>query len=161
MIKEEPQSTEENKENTQENQGNSGENKENEGGEDEGQQGGQGQGEQGGEGEQKPEAGDEYTAAINTYGASISSFATAAGVQVDSDLSSGANNAEKLTACLQAQLKYEECLSDTWFSKINTAVWDGSCIVQVGTGNPAKDNFNSGTFKWNSTAKIYKVEETA
>ena len=153
MIKEEPQSTEENKENNQENQGNSGENKENEGGE--------GEGQQGGEGDQKPEAGDEYTATINTFGASISSFANAAGVQVDTDLSSGASNAEKLTACLQAQLKYEECLSGAWFSKINTALWDGSCIVQVGTGNPAKDNFNPGTFKWNSTAKIYKVEVTA
>lgn len=155
LIKEEPQQQEDNKENNQENQGNSGENDKTDGGEGEGQQGGEG------EGEQKPNAGDEYVATISTYGSSISSFATSGGVQVDTDLSSGANNAAKLTACLQAQVKYEECLSGTWFSKINTAIWDNACIVQVGTGNPAKDNFNSGTFTWNSTAKIYKVEITA
>ena len=155
LIKEEPQSEQHEEENTekeQENQENLEENKENPEGE-----GGEGDGGN----QQQPEVENEYVATISTSGSAISDFATSPGVQVDTDLSSGANNGTKLTNCLKAQLEHEECLSSTWFSKINTAEWDDECIVQIGTGNPAKDNFNVGTFRWNSTAKIYKVEITA
>ena len=158
LIKEEPQSEEqqeEQKENNQENQENPEENPENSG-----ENGGQGQGQQGGN-EQTPDIPNEYVATISTSGTAISGYATSAGVQADTDLSSGANNAANLTNCLKAQLQHEECLTSTWFQKINSAEWDSECIIQIGTGNPAKDNFNSGTFRWNSNAKIYKVEITA
>ena len=152
LIKEEPQQEqkeEENHENSQENPQENEESNNHEGGE------------QGGN-EQKPETNeDEYTATISTYGSDISGFATKAGVQVDSELSSGANNANNLTKCLKAQLGHEECLTSAWYEKINTAEWDSKCIVQIGTGNPTKDNFNPGTFKWTSSAKIYRVEITA
>ena len=148
----EPQAEQKQEENSQNSQENHEENQNNN----------QPEGEEQGGNEQQPETPEgEYTATISTYGSEISSFATNAGVQVDTDLSSGANNAQKLTNCLKAQLKYEECLTSTWFQKINTAEWDSKCIVQIGTGNYAKDSFNPGTFTWNSTAKIYKVEVTA
>ncbi len=143
------QKQEENNQNSQENQGENGNNEKPEGGEEGGN-------------EQQPETHEnEYTATISTYGSEISDFATSAGVQVDTDLSSGAGNATKLTNCLKAQLEHAECLTSTWFEKINTAEWDEKCIVQIGTGNPSKSNFNPGTFKWNSSVKIYRVEITA
>ena len=147
------QTDEENSQNSEEKPQNSEENNNNSG--DEGHNG-----EQGGN-NQTPIIQNEYVAEIKTSGTAISNFATSAGVQVDSDLSSGAGNAAKLTSCLKAQLEHEECLSTAWYEKINTGEWDNECIVQIGTGNPAKNNFNPGTFKWNSTGKIYKVEITA
>ena len=145
LIKEEPkeqQKEEENNENSQENQ----ENNENSGEE-----------QHGGEEEQKPSAGQKYTVKISTSGTAISGLATSAGVQVDTNLSSGAANSEKLTNCLKSQVQFEECISSAYFEKINTAVWDKVCMIQIGTGNPVKDNFNPGTFKINSKAKIYNV----
>ena len=38
---------------------------------------------------------------------------------------------------------------------------DKDTFFQIGTGSPAKDKFNPGTFLWHCDAKIYKVEVTA
>ena len=141
------QKEEEKKENSQENQGENGNNEQPEGGE------------QGGNEQQQPEqTGDAYTALVNTNGKAIETVAVSSGVSIDTSLSSGAAKAELFQTALKAQLEYESCLTSITCLTLNTAVWDGVCMIQIGTGNPAKNKFNPGTFTWNSSAKIYKVE---
>ena len=140
------QKQEQNNQNSQENQGENGNNENHEGGE------------QGGNGQQHEQSGDVYTATVNTSGSAISTVAVSSGVSIDSSLASGYKKADALRDALKAQLQYESCLASINCLTLSTAVWNGDCIIQIGTGNPASDKFNSGTFTWNSSAKIYKVE---
>lgn len=136
---EQQQKQEENNQNSQENQGEN-ENKPE------------------GSGEQQGQPGDVYTALINTSGAAISAVATKSGVSIDTTLLSGAEKAELFKTALKNQLQYDACLTSITCVNLYTAVWQDVCMIQIGSGNPAKGNLKSGTFTWNSSAKIYKVE---
>lgn len=104
----------------------------------------------------------EYTATIETCGDAIQDVATGYGTQIDTDLESGKQAANRLTNCLKAQITKNECLTSTWFEKLNTADYGSDrAIIQMGSGKYSKAAYNAGTFKWNSTAKIYKVDVKA
>lgn len=100
----------------------------------------------------------EYTATINLSGNAFSGVATSAGVNIDSTLLSGNSNAKKLEDACKAQLSDSSLLYSLECKKLNSAVWNDVCMLQIGTGNYAKNDFNPGTFTWNSTKNIYKVE---
>ena len=102
------------------------------------------------------------TKTINFYGSYLSSEWTASGVSMDSTLLSCKTQNERLVNSTNSQVNSASLLSELFFTKLNTAQYDeNGLIIQIGTGNPAKDNFKSGTFIWTSSKKITKVEVTA
>ena len=103
-----------------------------------------------------------FTTTINFYGDSLPNEWTAPGVSMDSTLLSCQTQNERLNNLTNAQLEKSGLLTELFFTKINTAWYDSSdLVIQIGTGNPSKDSFNSGTFIWTSSKKIYKVDVTA
>lgn len=98
------------------------------------------------------------TFTVKTYGSSISNVGTSPGVNIDSSLLSGSENANKLETALKNQLASADYLDKITCTKLNTADYESAAIIQIGTGNPANNKFTSGTFTWKAKkAKIAKV----
>ena len=100
---------------------------------------------------------------INFYQNYLPSEWTDPGVSMDSTLLSCKTQNDKLINLTKTQIGgNSHLLSELFFTKLNTAFYETSgLIVQIGTGNPAKSDFNSGTFIWTSSARIIKVVITA
>ena len=100
---------------------------------------------------------------INFYQNYLPSEWTDPGVSMDSTLLSCKTQNDRMINLTKAQISNDNFhLSELFFTKLNTAYYDSSSlIVQIGTGNPAKSSFNSGTFIWTSVARIIKVDITA
>lgn len=121
-------------------------------------------GDQGGNGGGGNQQGGEEQGIVKTVNFSGSVFSvvgTSGGVSIDTSLSSGANGAQHLKECIESQLNDSSLFTGMTALKLNTAPYDSKAILCIGTGNPAKDDFNPGTFTWNSNKKIYKVELSA
>jgi len=116
----------------------------------------------GGEGEGDGSSTNHVTKTINFFGSYLPNDWKSSGVSMDSTLLSCSTQNEKLINATKTQVNDSNLLSDLFFKKLNTAVYDSSgLIIQIGTGNPAKSNFSSGVFTWTSSKKITKVEVTA
>lgn len=98
---------------------------------------------------------EEYTATINLHG---SKFATnfPEGTNFDN-----VTKFEALFEYIDDQLEYYELISEITCTKCASRKVNGDTFFQIGTGSPAKDKFNEGTFNYSSDVKIYKVEITA
>ena len=95
------------------------------------------------------------TTTIYTSGEEIANFATTVGVKAETDLLSGHDAAVRLENCLKAQVTNSKCITSAWFKNVNSASYGTSgsyAIIQLGSGQD-----NTGIFKWNSSAKIYKA----
>ena len=102
------------------------------------------------------------TKTINFYGNDLPSEWTDPGVSMDSTLLSCKTQNDRMVNLTKTQVGDNSLLSELFFKKLNTAYYDSSSlIVQIGTGNPAKNTFNPGTFIWTSVARIIKVKVTA
>lgn len=139
------QKQEEQNQNSQENQGenqSSGENQQQGGGE-------QGGGEQGGGGQQHTDPLEqEYTATVLTSG---TQFATLfpGGSHFDTE-----SKKEALFNFLDDQLEYKNLISSIVCDNLHTQKYDSATYMSFGSQN------GSGSFKWNSLVKIYRVEVT-
>ncbi len=98
---------------------------------------------------------EEYTATIVLHG---SKFATNF---PEATIFDNAAKFEELFEYIDDQLEYYELISEISCVKCTTRKVDSDTFFQIGTGSPAKDKFNEGTFKYSSDVKIYKVEITA
>ena len=117
-------------------------------------------GDEGG-GDSGGETGAKTTKTINLYGSYLPEEWTNTGVVMNSKLLSCKTQNERMVNTVKNQVNNTSFMSEIFFTALNTAWYDSNnLIVQVGTGNPAKDSFESGTFIWTSTKKIYKVEVT-
>ena len=146
------QKQEENNQNSQENQGenqNSSENQQPGGGE-------QGGGQQGGGQQNTDPLEQEYVATIQFSGSLFTNYASGAGVQADSEGYPG--NETKLQEYCDSKLEYQNLLTSLKCTNLNTAEWNSTVYLCVGTGYYVKDKYKEGTLKWNSGVKIYKVE---
>ena len=102
---------------------------------------------------------NEYSVTIATSGTKFASVASNAGVQFDhTDFLA---NETKLQNYFASNLEYENLLESIECTKLNTALWNNIYYLCIGTGYYANNKFNEGTLKWNSQAKIYKVEISA
>lgn len=102
------------------------------------------------------------TKTINFYGNSLPNEWTAPGVSMDSTLLSCKTQNERMVNMTNSQVNNNNLLSEVFFTKLNTAYYDSSSlVVQIGTGNPAKGDFKSGTFTWTSVNRIIRVDITA
>ena len=110
--------------------------------------------------EPEPSTGS-LTKTINFYGSSLPSDWTASGVSLDSTLLSCQKQNAKFIPAIESQVGNTSLLSELFFKKLNTAVSGDGLVIQIGGGNPAKDNFTPGSLVWTSTKKITKVEVTA
>ena len=103
-----------------------------------------------------------FTLTINYSGSYLPSEWTDPGVVCDSTLLSSDTQNERLRNATNAQVNNSNLLSELFFTKLNTAYGDGdSLVLQIGTGDPAKNKFNFGTFIWTSVKKIYRVDISA
>ena len=111
-------------------------------------------------GDDNPTTGS-VTKTINFYGSYLPSEWTNPGNVMDSTLLSKKTQNDKLVKLTNSQVNDTSCLSELFFTNLNTAFYDSNNIViQIGLGNPAKGDFISGTFVWTSAKKITKVEVT-
>ena len=93
------------------------------------------------------------------YGSYLPSDWKAQGVGMDCTKLSDSDQNDNLKKVANGQVNDSNLLSELFFTKLNTAPYESSgLIIAIGTGNPAKGDFNSGTFTWTSTKKITKVE---
>lgn len=112
-----------------------------------------------------PVTGETYSETVYFYGSYIQDIGTTAGVSIDSSQSSGQAKAALLQNDIISQMDSSKSglLTELYAINVHTGDYpDGEgAIVQIGSGNPAKDNFNDGSLKWTSSNKITKVEVTA
>ena len=102
------------------------------------------------------------TKTINFFGNALPNEWTAPGVSMDSTLLSCETQNDRLVNITKNQINDNNLISELFFTKLNTAYFDSSSlIIQIGTGNPTKNNFNPGTFIWTSVSKIIKIDVTA
>lgn len=99
---------------------------------------------------------EEYTATIKFCSPDFNSVATAAGVQMDD--STYKDNADKLRNYIDAQLAYLNLVNSISCAKLNTAEYNGTTYLCVGTGYYLNDKYTEGSLVWNSEVKIYHVE---
>ena len=104
---------------------------------------------------EKPVIEDEYTATISLHGSTFASKFQE-GTNFDN-----AAKFEELLEHIDDQLDYYDLINEITCVKCSTRKVDGDTFFQIGTGSPAKGEFNPGTFNWSCKEKIYKVEITA
>lgn len=103
---------------------------------------------------------------INFYGSYLYEGWTTQGVNMDSTMLSCDDQNERLRALTSAQVdNNSSLLSELFFTKLNTGYYDyvnsTDLAITIGTGDPSKNKFQSGTFVWTSVKKIYTIEVTA
>ena len=103
----------------------------------------------------KPVIEEEYTATISLHG---SSFATNF---PEATIFDNAAKFQELLEYIDNQLAYYDLISEITCTKCTTRKVNSDTFFQIGTGSPAKYEFNEGVFNYSSKVKIYKVEVTA
>lgn len=101
----------------------------------------------------------EYTKIIKLSGDEFSSFAKAAGKQIDND--EYAAQKGQLLTYLQSKTDYSTMVTELDCTKINTAPWDDLAALCIGTGYYLNGKFSQGIFKWTSEVMIYHIEVKA